>query len=275
MLLPRLITSTVGVPLILGCAFMGELPFLILTLALSILAIQEYVRILTFRGVAIHKFLCIAGGTGLAAALYLRRGTEYLALLLLVLFLTETLRPLRLDPPQNSLPAEASSRISKISMTLLGALWIGWPMGHLALLRDLRPWGLELTVFLFLSIWTLDSVAYLAGKAYGKRPLTRLSPRKTWEGTLSSFLSVSIVAVWLRSLFHLEALFSNWEILAGSILLCVAAQISDLAESLLKRSAGIKDSSTLLPGHGGILDRFDAFYLSVPLFYYWVAAKST
>ena len=112
-----------------------------------------------------------------------------------------------------------------------------------------------------------DTVAYFVGRWIGKHPVApRLSPKKTWEGSIASFLGALLVAVafsrWLNIPLHHLLLMAG----AGNI----AGQMGDLLESAFKRSAGVKDSGSLLPGHGGILDRIDALILAIPVvWYYW------
>jgi len=121
-------------------------------------------------------------------------------------------------------------------------------------------------------IWVGDTAAYFVGRSIGKHPLApHLSPKKTWEGTVASFLGSMIVAlVFARfitvPLPHLVAMAG-----VGN----VAGQVGDLLESAYKRSAGIKDSGSLLPGHGGVLDRIDALILAIPVvWYYWIVIYS-
>src|SRR5260370_1435709 len=118
--------------------------------------------------------------------------------------------------------------------------------------------------------WIGDSAAYFAGRAIGKHPLAlHLSPNKPWEGAAASFLGSVVVAVALTAT-HLVNIATIH--LVGMAVVCnVAGQMGDLLESAYKRSAGVKDSGTLLPGHGGVLDRIDALILAMPVvWYYWL-----
>jgi phosphatidate cytidylyltransferase len=125
-----------------------------------------------------------------------------------------------------------------------------------------------LLLFALVIVWVSDSVAYFAGKSIGKHALApHLSPNKTWEGTVAGFLGSLAVGLaftrWLNvPLVHLLGMAA-----VGN----VAGQVGDLLESAYKRSAGIKDSGSLLPGHGGVLDRIDALILAIPVvWYYWM-----
>jgi phosphatidate cytidylyltransferase len=153
-----------------------------------------------------------------------------------------------------------------------GLLLIAFPLTFAIRLHGLGTEGPLLLLFALVITWVGDTFAYFAGRAIGKHPLApRLSPKKTWEGTLASFLGSLPVAVvfgrWLSApLPHLLAMAA-----AGN----VAGQAGDLLESAYKRSAGVKDSGGLLPGHGGVLDRIDALILVIPVvWYYWVLIYS-
>lgn len=138
--------------------------------------------------------------------------------------------------------------------------------------------GPSLVTFLFCVVWAGDVAAYYVGRAWGRRKLApQLSPGKTWEGAVASVVGSMLVAaglVWLATLLQQRdiAILSFpdelWYWLVLAAIVNVAAQVGDLAESALKRSAGVKDSGSLLPGHGGVLDRIDALLLAAPALWY-------
>ena len=120
------------------------------------------------------------------------------------------------------------------------------------------------------TIWVSDTGAYFSGRFFGRHKLNpEVSPKKTWEGAVGGTLLAVGAAALMQHLF-LPTCFSVKAALGLGLLVAVVGQVSDLAESVLKRSAGVKDSSNLLPGHGGFLDRFDSYLLLAPLFYYVV-----
>ena len=122
--------------------------------------------------------------------------------------------------------------------------------------------------------WGLDVGAYFIGKAIGKRPLyPRISPKKTWEGSVGGALVCILLAVFFDYYeFANEGLTFSW-IVVG-IIISVFSQIGDLVESMYKRSVSLKDSGSILPGHGGILDRFDGTYISIPFIYFYFSLVS-
>jgi phosphatidate cytidylyltransferase len=147
-------------------------------------------------------------------------------------------------------------------------LLVAFPLSFAVRLHGLGTLGPWLLLFSLVIVWMGDSAAYFVGRALGRHPLApHLSPKKTWEGTFASILGSLAVAL----------VFSRWVNIPLPQLLGMAAaanvfgQMGDLLESAYKRSAGVKDSGTLLPGHGGILDRIDALILAIPVvWYYWM-----
>lgn len=129
----------------------------------------------------------------------------------------------------------------------------------------IRNHGVGCVIFMLALVWAGDSAAYFAGTYFGKHRFAPLvSPKKSIEGTIASLLAGALVGL-LGGLFIAQHKYVGASICLG-LALNVAAQLGDLAESLLKRSAGIKDSSNILPGHGGLLDRVDAFLPALPLY---------
>lgn len=126
-------------------------------------------------------------------------------------------------------------------------------------------YSFQIILGFFILLWVNDTGAYLAGRFFGKHKLfERISPNKTWEGSIGGTL-VTVAGAYILSIFFTNLNLTNWVVL--SILVAVFGGLGDLAESMLKRSLGVKDSGKLLPGHGGVLDRIDGLLLSVPFVY--------
>lgn len=142
--------------------------------------------------------------------------------------------------------------------------YLSMPLGEFFASGDYAPWR----VFgLLLLIWTNDSVAYLVGSQIGKNKLfERISPKKTWEGFIGGAVGALLMAWGLSQVLND---FTRTQWLSLAVVAAVFGTLGDLVESMLKRSLGIKDSGSLLPGHGGLLDRFDAFVFALP--FYWLA----
>jgi len=154
-----------------------------------------------------------------------------------------------------------------IALTVFGALYIGFTLNHLYWIQVER--GPFYLYFFFGTIFLGDSGAYLFGKLVGRHKMTPLaSPNKTWEGSLGGLLFAVIGAIAARTLLLKHVGLADAAICG--LCLHAVAQISDPVESLFKRAAGVKDSSNLLPGHGGFLDRVDSLLLAAPFFYYFI-----
>lgn len=157
------------------------------------------------------------------------------------------------------------------AIILFGVIYIGWLMSHLILLRNSIN-GRFLIIFLFLITWGCDAGAYYAGTYLGRTKLSPLiSPNKTIEGTIGGLASSIILALAGRAWF-LHSI-SERDALTLGIFLGTLGQLGDLAESLLKRSAGVKDSSNLIPAHGGLLDKVDSLLFTAPALYYYLLVK--
>ena len=166
---------------------------------------------------------------------------------------------------------------------LFALLYVAYPLTLLPLIKAHED-GTGLLLFLFICVWAGDIFALYIGKNFGKRKLApRLSPNKTWEGSIASILGSVLCGMGLyylgeylqntRGFTALHIAIPAWQILLLAILLNIAAQLGDLIESALKRGASVKDSGTLLPGHGGILDRIDALLLAAPILWYVLLIK--
>ncbi len=158
-----------------------------------------------------------------------------------------------------------------VAYTLLPAIYIALPLG---LLNFFLPLGDgKLLLAFFITIWAGDTFAYMVGSLIGKHKLfERISPKKSWEGTLGSMILTIGLSFFYPSLF---GLLESWQWVVFVLIALVAGAYGDLVESLFKRSVFIKDSGSILPGHGGILDRFDAVILATPFIFVFLQIIST
>ncbi|MFA6092844.1 MAG: phosphatidate cytidylyltransferase [Elusimicrobiota bacterium] len=265
MLLPRVLTSLVGIPAVLFLVYLGGLPFLAFVLALTVLSSREYVLMLWAGGRGIQRWNTVLGALLLACAVafsgpVLSRsqapggGLSSLALSLVFagIFLREVLR--------------REHSLDRAALSMMGVLFIGWPLGHLSLLRELPGAGRAWTLLLFAAVWAADSAAYFVGSAFGRRRMAPvLSPKKSWEGALAG-TAAAVLTLWLGG----RGMIGAGPAACLGLITGVVSQLSDVAQSMVKRSCGVKDSSGLLPGHGGVFDRMDSFLLLSPVFYYFV-----
>ena len=159
--------------------------------------------------------------------------------------------------------AQSEKPFNNIGFILLGIVYIGMPFTLLNVITfEDNLYQPNIAFGILLLTWMSDTGAYLVGSSLGKTPLfPRISPKKTWEGTLGGILITCLVALIISVLFE-ELRLIDWVIVAT--LVAIFAPLGDLTESMLKRSLKVKDSGSLLPGHGGFLDRFDAFIFLLP-----------
>jgi CDP-diglyceride synthetase len=158
-----------------------------------------------------------------------------------------------------------------IAISSAGLLFVALPFSYLVRLNEISIFGRQLVLFTLCLIWAGDILAYFVGKGLGRVPMApALSPKKTWEGALGNMLASLLVGVFCAKWLQRDAF--TMLIIAG--LANIAGQAGDLLESAYKRGAAVKDSSNLLPGHGGVLDRIDSLILASPVVwaaYQWLA----
>lgn len=156
--------------------------------------------------------------------------------------------------------------LGNIGISSAGLLFVVLPFSALVRLDGVSEIGPRMVLFTLTLVWVGDTLAYFAGRAFGhSRMAPLLSPKKTWEGAAANLLGSLLVGVAFARWLHFEAV--QMLIMAG--LANIGGQVGDLIESAYKRSAGVKDSGTLLPGHGGMLDRVDALILAAPVVWYY------
>lgn len=149
-----------------------------------------------------------------------------------------------------------------------GLLFVALPLSYAIRLHGMGRVGPWILLFTLVITWIGDTAAYFVGRAIGKHPLApKLSPKKTWEGAIASMAGALLLGWWLSTRINVPTPLVLGLAATGN----VAGQMGDLLESAFKRSAGVKDSGSILPGHGGMLDRIDALILAIPVvWYYWV-----
>lgn len=256
----RLISAAVGIPLLVAVVWLGNPWFAVLLAAVALAAGWEFLNLvpkaeahpLRLLGLLFIFFFTLNGFgfTGTDYAVPLMSGTVVLSLLLLLA------------------RGDTDGAALGWAWTLAGILYVGWTLGHAARL-EMRPDGPRWLLFVLFATFAVDTAAFVVGRAIGRRRLApAISPGKTQEGAVAGLLAGLVAAPVLAAILGLP--LSLVESAALGVGIGVAAQIGDLAESLLKRSAGVKDAGRLVPGHGGILDRYDSIVIPLLLVYYYV-----
>lgn len=269
----RVVSGVLFVPLLLLVAQVGGLAFLGFVVIQTAMGLVEFFRMMRAKG---HQPNVVVGHLAAFAVLVqaYRPHTPHAAFLAtaaLLLLLAHSLR----HPERRGI-------VENISVTIFGVIYVGWLSSHFVWLREL-PWragldyadGAKLVLYAFLVTWSCDTGAYLVGRFFGRtRPWGSISPRKTLEGSMGGLAAAVAGAVigqhWFMHTVAGVPLLRTVDALALGVLVGLCGQVGDLVESLLKRDSASGDSSDLIPGHGGVLDRFDSLYFAAPLVYYYL-----
>ena len=263
----RELTAIIGLPpLIWIIGWAPEWVYVAMIAVVASLALWELLTLGAHKGYPIYRVISVVLGliilgTFLSDAVSVEAGVFATLLLIPAVYVFGN------SPLEEALPATA--------VCTLGTLYIAMLAGALLRLRlDFADSGPKLIFFLLIVVWACDAGAYYVGSKLGRRKLSpRVSPKKTVEGLMGGIVASVIAAVIIHFTFF--PAFPLVHAVIAAALLSVAGVIGDLAESLWKRSAAVKDSGTLIPGHGGFLDRLDSILFTAPLLYgYWFLLHS-
>jgi phosphatidate cytidylyltransferase len=286
-LIQRIITGTIFIIVLVGCIMWNAWSMAGLFLLITILGLNEFYTLSEKAGAQPQKIYGLVCGGLLITIAFMQKAYP-------VSFLGFLILPLLFLPFFIELYRKKENPFANIGWTLLGIFYVALPFAILVLAftpgkilvttnadrgyipsawipaYDYRP---LLTIFVL--IWISDTMAYVCGRLFGKRKLwERISPKKTWEGFIGGFIFTVVaggmIGNWILYNKHDYSQELKWICVAAVI--SVTGMLGDLVESLFKRSIDIKDSGKILPGHGGILDRFDALLLATPfaLSVYWI-----
>ena len=255
----RLLTAAVAVPLALGAVFfLPARGFFLAAIAVMLLATREYIGLIRrsaaegpyralylfvpLASVALVEEIRLPGIAGQEAWIAVFSVSVVMSIIVLL----------------SRVPLEQAAAV--VGFLAFGTAYLSLPVASLYYLQQLDPW---VVLLLFAIVWLGDAAAYYVGSSIGRRKLApRVSPNKTWEGCCAS-VAAAVVATGIWSFWQLGSL--SWLWLCIGLGTSIAAQLGDLVESMIKRGAGVKDSGTLFPGHGGVLDRLDALLFSAPV----------
>lgn len=259
--LKRIIAALVLTPLFLLLIIKGSyVHYSMLVVVLASLGLWEYFNLIGDRIDRRMRYIGILWGVLLAGGLFVGSSQVIIAMLTFG-FISVCL--IRL-----SKAGDLGTVFQEIGYTFLGPLYVGLLLGHLSLIRATVE-GREWTLLLFFTIWMGDIAAFYTGLSIGKHKLyPEISPNKTIEGAIGGIIGCFII-VAAAKVFYMNQL-SVVDVAIISIGIAVMGQLGDLCESMFKRAAGVKDSGNIIPGHGGILDRFDSVLFAAPFLYYYL-----
>lgn len=289
----RVATAAVLIPIVLLLVLRAPVPVLAAAVAaVAVLALREYVDLLRHYNIepfrtplyvlTVLAFAALAAQTGsdyLVATSQMLFGLAVAVVAAAFFFLALAMRR---EPLATGFPAATAASF--------GFIYVVVPLAMLVQLRQ-QGSGAFLILYVLIVVWMGDTVAYYTGRALGRHKLApRISPGKTWEGTVGSLvgavvcgtlvfaysgqISSGLISIGLLTpaqAYLPPQIPPLWHFTALSTVINIAAQIGDLAESLIKRGAGVKDSGAILPGHGGMLDRIDALLFAAPVLWYYAA----
>ena len=239
----RVLSAVILAPLALVTAYLGDWPFAVFWGAAALAVLWEWIVLVA--GSAYRLMFSRCAGAIAVAGFFAWLGRPIVALLML------------------GLGALAAAIFAPSDRRLWVTLGIGYAGAMLlapVFLRGDRDYGFEVIVLLFAVVWTTDVFGYFAGRAFGgPKLLPAVSPKKTWSGAIAGAGGAMIAALFVASLFGSVNVLA---ILIVAFVLSVLAQFGDLLESWVKRQFGAKDSSQLIPGHGGVMDRLDGFWVA-------------
>ena len=273
-LVQRILFAVIAIPIALGLVWYGGVPLVLLVAGAGVLGtreLHEFARRLGLSPFTPAMALAAAGMPALTWAAMVSPTVSravaawwpFAAALWLMLILVAALA--RLAPDQRP--------FGSVAVTLFAPLYAAGLPAFLLAIRHARfdtrsVGGAALVFFPLVTVWICDSVAMSVGKKLGGAKLApRVSPGKTWSGTIGGFVGALLVApLYVVAVFAPLGLpVAPWQALLIAAAIGILGQVGDLAESLLKREVGLKDSSNLIPGHGGVLDRLDSLYFAIPL----------
>ncbi|MEZ4887446.1 MAG: phosphatidate cytidylyltransferase [Chitinophagales bacterium] len=264
----RFLTAVVFVAIMLAGIYYSPLSLFLLFLLINFGGFWEYQTLIDLYPINKHEKprrerlgMSIVGSLvyALLVAAYLQWiPTPFMALILPIisgLFLKELFAP------------KSKSPFIRVALNLMGPVYIAVPCAFINVIANYHGiFEPNRLIGIFLVIWANDAAAYLVGRMIGKTPLfPRISPKKTWEGSIGGVLGGLAVAVAVPYVFPND--FGEYVWYGVAVTAILFGSLGDLVESMFKRSLNVKDSGNLLPGHGGILDRFDALFFAVPFIY--------
>lgn len=252
--LKRVLVSIAAIPFILIAAYLGGYYFFAFVALISLVSFYEFSLLVKNKGANVNLILG-------AIIIFIFLLNQFFNLIdIFAILILSSLSLLTVELFRNK-----GSAIFNLGSTFLGIFYIGIFSAALISLRELYAdkLGAYLIISIFASIWIGDSAAYYGGITFGRHKLfPRVSPKKSWEGAIFGFI-FSVGTMILARVLMLD--FLSWtNVLVIGVIIGIVGQIGDLVESLLKRDSEVKDSSSLIPGHGGFFDRFDSLLFSAP-----------
>ena len=262
----RTLTGFLYVATVVCCILFGNISFFILLFAVNFLCLKEFYELVLLDKSWLEKYLGIIAGS----VIYIMFAVTFSAHLSLAWYYN--LIPIFLILFIIKLFENSHNEFSTLAFQVLGIIYVTLPLVMLTKTGffDSFEYSRGLPMGFFLLLWTSDTGAYLAGRNFGKHKLfERVSPKKTWEGLIGGMV-LTLAVAYALTYFPLFDDITQFDWIVVASIVTIFGTFGDLFESLLKRNLKIKDSGTILPGHGGVLDRFDGLFLAVPAVFFYL-----
>ncbi|WP_158737722.1 phosphatidate cytidylyltransferase [Alteribacillus sp. YIM 98480] len=258
----RLITGIIGAIALLSVVIIGDNVFTLAIAVVASIAMYELLKMKQIKPLSLMGIISLiimwillvpAAWLDIPLLLHVSKVELFLMMILLLLALTVV--------------TKNTFTFDEAGFVILSSVYIGYGFHHLILARNLEDIGLVMVFLILFIIWATDSGAYFVGKKWGKHKLSpHISPKKTVEGFIGGIVVAAVIGVLFHSFFPVFS--STFTLAAFIIVTSVFGQLGDLVESALKRHYAVKDSGSVLPGHGGVLDRFDSLIFVMPILHF-------
>jgi len=263
----RTLINIIGIPLLLGSIYIGGLWFLLLIFFAIFISTNEFSDLCKRNNIQIqlmwvYLFIVLLFLIHfIPSNIFKIANIELLCLLVIMISLSEVFR--FQDRP-----------LENISCSLFTIIWIALFLNYIILIRNISEYGMMFTYIMFLSVWVCDTLAFFMGSKFGKKKILKsVSPNKTWFGTIAGFVASFVLnyILYLLGFYNFTNYnFTLFDVVMFGIIFGVIGQIGDFIESMIKRQVNVKDSGTILKGHGGMFDRLDSMIIVSPCFYLYI-----
>lgn len=261
MLDKRVVSAAAAIPILIFCVALGGIVFKAAIVLVMGICIYEYILAYKNTDFKIIKSVIILGYLLVSIFIFLNSFKNIILPIVFLVLILSMATPI----------FKKEYNVISSALTVTGFIYIVCFFSLLVLIRD-NPIGKYLIWIVFIIAWCCDTAAYYSGKFFGKRKLCpRVSPKKTIEGSIGGILG-SVIGIIIWGIISRYNVPFNWSLLILlAVIGSVISQIGDLSASLIKRYVGIKDYGYIMPGHGGLLDRFDSILFTIPVVYYYIA----